>query len=304
MTRTSGASTRTLERVLVGVDDSSGAEAAAAFGVWLASERDVRVTLLHACPIPDGAASAEVLRAADDRLLEDERAWLRRLEALGGQVASTASIDCRVDRGSPARALVAAAGELDADLIAVGSHGVGRLRRSLVGSVSSQVLLHAPCSVLLFREGTAFAPAAAVHTVLVGIDGSPESSEALQQAGALAAALEARLVLVHVADPRLPVDLPPTEALRHELERRGRAVLADARTSIATPRRGVDDELVEGDAVDELVAACRRDAPAILVVGTRGLGGFKALMVGSTSLRVAGHAPCPVLVARSRTTRS
>jgi nucleotide-binding universal stress UspA family protein len=297
-TRPQKASDSRLARLLVGYDGSDGANAAAGFGLWLAGKTGCEVALVHAGPAPEAAPSADLLPAAAEQAVAYEREWRRRLENVREYAADDAAVECRVVRGSPAGALVAAAVDLSADLVLIGSHGVGRVRGALLGSVSSQVLAHAPCSVMVFREDERSAPAAHARAVVVGIDGSDSSRHALELAEALAVPLGAALVLVHACDPHVPYVSEPTDAMRNALRRHAATVLHDARESVAAPLDVVEQEVVEGRAREALVAAGERHAPALLVVGSRGLGGFKELLLGSTSRWVADHAPCPVLVAR------
>jgi nucleotide-binding universal stress UspA family protein len=278
--------------VVVGYDGSDGANAAAAFGMWLAGKTGCETTLVHAGPAPEAAHSAELLA---EHVLAHEREWRRQLENLREYAPEAAALQCRIVRGSPAGALIAAAVEVGADLILTGSHGVGQVRRALLGSVSTQVIAHAPCSVIVFREA-GVKPASHARTIVVGVDGSSSSRQALERAEALARPLGARLLLVHAYDPHIPLAVMTTETLRNELMRHGRTVLDEARDAVAVP---AETSLVEGQARDELAAACERHAPALLAVGSRGLGGFRGLLVGSTSQWLANHAPCPVLIARA-----
>ena len=283
---------------MVGYDGSDSANAAAAFGLWLAGKTGCEATVVHAGPTPETAPTADLLLAVAEQVVAYEREWQWRLENLRKYAAEDAVVECRVVRGSPAGVLIAAAVDSGASIILTGSHGVGRVRGALLGSVSSQVLAHAPCSVMVFRENERSAPAAHARTVVVGIDGSASSRHALEVAQALAAPLGAALVLVHAYDPHVPFVSEPTRAMRDGLRRHAAAVLHEARKTVAAPLEVIEEETVEGRARDELVAACERHAPALLVVGSRGLGGFKELLLGSTSRWVVNHAPCPVLVAR------
>lgn len=287
-----------LARLLVGYDGSDGANAAAGFALWLAGKTGCEATLVHVGPVLEAAPSAALLPGAAEHVVDYERDWQGRLENVREYAAADAVVQSRVVHGSPAGALIAAAVDSGADMILTGSHGLGRVRGALLGSVSSQVLAHAPCSVMVFRDDSRSAPAAHARTVVVGMDGSASSRRALELAQALAAPLGAALVLVHAYDPHVPFVSEPTGAMRDELRRHAAAVLHEARQTVAAPLEVIEEAVAEGRAREQLVAACERHAPALLVVGSRGLGGFKTLLLGSTSRWAVHHAPCPVLVAR------
>lgn len=289
-----------IERMVVGYDLSEGANAAASFALWLTTRAPVEVTFVHACPGIEAVASADLVPAGAFEEVAYERDWQRRLDGLRGYAAPDAHVHTRLERGSPAAALLAAAEQADADLIAIGSHhGVGRMRGFFLGSVSSQVLLHASRSVLLFRDDNVAEQPERPRTVIVCLDGSECSDVALRTAQALAVPLAAKLVLLHVADPYTPLSSQPMSAARNEILRYGRKVLHKARETVAAPMEVIEEEILEGHVRDQILAAAERHAPAMLVLGTRGLGGFKELLVGSTSHWAANHAPCPVLVART-----
>lgn len=221
--------------------------------------------------------------------------WRHRLDDLVSYAAEGAAVECGVVRGSPAAVLLEEARAREADLLLVGSTGVGRLRAAFLGSVSSQVVDHAPCPVLVFREGFQASPAH-VAAIVVGVDGSPSSLEAVDLAGQLAPPLGARLVLVSAYAPGIALDLP-ADAIREELGEQAARWLRAARARLPA-HVDVVEEIVEGQAREQLVAACERHGPAVLAVGSRGLGGFAGLLLGSTSRWVLNHAACPVLVAR------
>ncbi|HEU4974820.1 MAG TPA: universal stress protein [Baekduia sp.] len=289
-----------IERVVVGYDASDGANAAAAFGLWLTAKAGVRTTIVHASPTPESAPSAGALPAAAMDVVADEAAWQRRLDALREYAPDPGPIETRVVRGGPAGALIATALEARADVILVGSHGTGAIREAFLGSVSAQLLSHAPCSAMVFREGALGVPATRARAVVVGVDGSPGARLALHVAQGLAVPLGAALVLVHAHDLHVPFVSQPPAALRDELRADAEDVLRRARATIAAPIDSVVEEIHDGRAREALVSACEQHAPALLVVGCRGRGGFEGLMLGSTSRWVAGHAPCPVVVARPR----
>jgi nucleotide-binding universal stress UspA family protein len=140
--------------------------------------------------------------------------------------------------------------------------------------------------------------------IVVGFDDSPASREALSWAMRTAHSRSADVLLVHAAKtfPPMVVGHRTYVAFPHEIEvDAGEAVLQAGKLLAARldPRVRVSAELVD----DAPAAGILRvlDDAAMVVVGSRGLGGFSELLVGSTSLKLSTHAPCPVIVVRGET---
>lgn len=133
--------------------------------------------------------------------------------------------------------------------------------------------------------------------ILVGVDGSETSIEALRTAARLGSALNLPIeaITTWVLDPVLagyaPID--PTD-----LEESARAVLDGAIAAAYGGEPPVDlaTKVVYGPAATTLVDSSER--ASMLVVGSRGLGGFKGMVLGSVSMVCVQHAHCPVLVIR------
>lgn len=271
-----------IERILVAEDGSELAQAARELCFAIAPRFGASVTLVH---------------VLDDDQAPRQAEWEERLEAVRAGAPASVEVESLVTAGRPAEALVALARERETDIVAAGTHGLG-VKRLLLGSVSQRVLEAAPCSVLLARDTS---PGDAPTKVLAGLDGSQLSLQALRLAEGIAVALSACLVLTHVANYHVPfAGAEPYSALREEVRRHGEAVLAAARRTIAAPVDAIIDELREGWPRDELVAACRHHRPVLAVVGGRGEGGFRELLIGSTARDLVNHAPCPVLVVKDR----
>lgn len=145
-----GAAVRTMScyhHILVAIDGSPDADAALAHAATLARDQNARITLLTvagaaATPVGAGAAApdpaavhSDVLRRATDSVPDD------------------VGVTTRLERGDPAETILRIAAEEDHDLIVLGSHGHGRIRRALLGSVSERVLATAATPVLLMRAG-------------------------------------------------------------------------------------------------------------------------------------------------------
>src|SRR4051794_32947659 len=142
-------------KILLATDGSEEAELALLTAVDLANRTDSELHVVHVgfAPVPIGAEVAPV--AADsrlrDKLIEEARSFLddqvEKIEAAGGTVAQ-AHLGLT---GRPDEEIVALAEEIGAGLIALGSRGLGGLRRALMGSVSDSVVRHAHCPVLVVR---------------------------------------------------------------------------------------------------------------------------------------------------------
>lgn len=132
--------------------------------------------------------------------------------------------------------------------------------------------------------------------IVVGIDGSDEARRALRSASAEARLRGAALEVVHVVPDAVmlanPVLIaPPPEEKVHTF---GREVIDRSLSDVDTAGLEVERTVLRGQAARGL---CERARGAeLLVVGSRGLGGFKGLMAGSVTHQVVAHAPCPVLV--------
>ncbi len=143
--------------------------------------------------------------------------------------------------------------------------------------------------------------------IVVGVDGSDEAAEALRWAVEEAKLRDARVEAVHAwayvpmtttADSGL-VPLAWTESTEMLDATRDAAqrVAEDQVESVLGAGHDVAISLAEGDASDALLEAAK--GADLLVVGNRGRGALREALLGSTSGRVADHAPCPVVIVRA-----
>ncbi len=136
-------------------------------------------------------------------------------------------------------------------------------------------------------------------TVVVGVDGSEGSRRALRWAAAEATVRGDALELVHVWDPPqsyAPVDMEVYAADPEPIRDASQQLLDDlvAAAQELAPGVEVRGSLVPGPPAQALLESAR--TADLLVVGSRGLGGFKSLLLGSVSQQVTHHAPCPVVI--------
>ncbi|GAA1636308.1 universal stress protein [Nonomuraea maheshkhaliensis] len=134
--------------------------------------------------------------------------------------------------------------------------------------------------------------------IIAGVDGSRGALAAVLWAADDAARRGCDLRIVHVEEPLLHGGQPYERSADDPVRREGERLLAEAAAMVAESRPNLhtSTELLFGDP-DEILRAQAAEA-AVIVVGSRGIGGFTGLLLGSVSLGLAGHAPGPVVVVR------
>ena len=207
-----------------------------------------------------------------------------------------AGLDARIDvlgDSSPARALHSVAEAESADLIVVGSTHHGRAGRVLAGDDAAAAIHGSPCAVAVAPRGLASGEWKAVNRIGVGYDGRTEARQALDLGVDLARETGATLrVAIVVPSPIAEADASAYDA--DWLERReamAKEYLTDAIADIDVP---IEGQVVAGTPVSALVELSRE--VDLLVVGSRGWGPVRRILVGSTAARLIREAHCPVLV--------
>lgn len=279
----------TLQRILVGVDNSPPSRVALEWARETAALHEGAVRVLAVLPPPvvtvlgltPGALTVPGTEAAEQRDA-DYRAALR--DVLGEDVAVS------VRHGQPAQRLVDAAEE--ADLLVLGGRRMGTTRALLLGSVSRACLHHAPSAVAVVHPPTSDSGFGQHGRVVVGVDGSACARRALLVAAEEARLRRATLSVVH--------------ALHGEHVGFG-LVKPSNRELLDTGRELVATELKEADVTGEPVVRVGYAAPVLvraaakadlLVLGSVGHNELAALTLGSTTDACAQRVGCPLLVVR------
>ena len=135
---------------------------------------------------------------------------------------------------------------------------------------------------------------------VVAYDGSPGSKKALALAANLAKGLSAKLILIRVLDPARLIDseINDVAKARAHYERRYGESLATAKEQLAELGDAVTMEVLEGNPAETIIDFAHREQAQMIIVGTRGLGGFKRLMLGSMAQALVTYSDIPVLVAK------
>lgn len=277
------------DRIVIGVDDRDGGRDALALADAVSRATGGTLVAVRAYA-HEQHPSRPAVGGFEEGLRSDASADLERVLREEGVAAQ------RVIVGDPsiARALQHAAEEDDAALLVVGSTHRGHVGRVLAGGVTASVLHHAPCPVAVAPRGFADGRRE-LKTIGVGFDDSEESRAALALATELAKAAGASLRILSVVPIAVPAAYPAgfESDWVDETERAGSAEVD--RACAAAGEHGVvaAGETAVGSAVDELVELSSE--VDLLVVGSRGFGPVKRLLLGSTSDRLVREAACPVI---------
>ncbi|HCX30001.1 MAG TPA: hypothetical protein DHU55_09580 [Blastocatellia bacterium] len=207
--------------------------------------------------------------------------------------------------GSPAWELVFKADQWKPDLVVVGSHGRTALGRFVLGSVSQRVLTEARCSVRIAR-GRVEEPDSPVR-IIVGIDGSPGSEEAVRAVAARTWPPNSEVKLIIVDDPLVPAIvgdiIPPLAETIEESHAEDRVqaekMLAQSAAILSGAAIKVTTEIRQGDPKKELPQAAEDWGADCIFVGSAGFSNrLERFVLGSISAAVAARAHCSVEVVR------
>lgn len=284
--------------IMVAVDGSAESDAAVRWAAREALLREADVTLVHVvAPVvvtwPVGYLRASYAEWQEENAQNAIEQAQKIFQAEVGNEMPPA-VKAQVIHDYVAPGLVAAS--RDAEMIVAGSRGLGAISGTLLGSTSRTLLHHARCPVAIIH--TSEAPTADhASPVLVGIDGSPTSEAATALAFDEASRRQVDLVALHAwsdvgISPVLGTDWHEYEDQGHELLAKRLAGWQEQYPDVHIQRRTACDRPAHW-LVDE------SEHSQLVVLGSRGRGGFAGMLLGSVSTAVAEAAKCPVLVVRS-----
>ncbi|HZT43269.1 MAG TPA: universal stress protein [Chthonomonadaceae bacterium] len=290
-----------LEHILVCSDGSEQALKAAQIGEEIAKRFGSEVLLLGVLPLAPYTQGWEL--GIDGQVLKE---WA---EQVYGEIRQKtlplfeqAGVPCRFQGqiGQPVQTIANIAASEHAGLIVLGCRGLSAWKALLLGSVSEGVLHHASCPVLIVHGSPRLDTQAGFRRILLATDGSDCACKAAQMAAQLAGKYDAELVALNVFQPHAAYPGVSNENLDPEVYgERVRSMVAE-RTAVALGK--MDGRYTfrqeTGHPAEKIVQIAAAEGFDLIVLGRRGLGGFKAMLLGSVSDGVAHHAPCPVLVVR------
>lgn len=284
--------------VVVGFDNSEPAAEALVYAADQAARRGVGLRIVTAFGIVVTDLGLGMSAPWDAELVESvQQTAQREAEAGADQVRADhpdLAVETVVEPGPAAAVILEHTG--DASLVVIGSRGGGGFMGMLLGGTSREVATHCPAPTVVVRQGRPEG-----RRVVVGIDGSPDSVGALAFAFDVASRDGLDLLAIHTWDvppigaiTGVPSPEPP-ELVREIANNEARAALEElSGFGERYPDVAVEHRIERGSPVKTLVA--ESDEAALLVVGSRGRGGFLGLVLGSVSHGVLHHATCNVAV--------
>jgi nucleotide-binding universal stress UspA family protein len=290
--------------IVVGVDFSDCSQRAAYWAAAEATQLNAPLRLVHAYtlpvsgypgsyPIPDLAGG---LRAVGRALLDETEQTLHR-------AYPEVHLTTVLAHGDPAKILERES--RDAYLTVVGAGHTGRLTNAVLGSVALTIASTGSAPVAVIHQNDSID---GVAPIVVAVDGTPTSDEALAFAFEFAAASKADLIALQVswfdsavdaAIPALRLVVDPLEVVSKEWERLAEQV---ASWHEKYPDVAVKPVVKRGRATPLLLQYSR--GARLMVVGSRGLGGFAGMFIGSTSHALVAKSWCPVIVVRAKPPRA
>jgi nucleotide-binding universal stress UspA family protein len=296
-------------RILLATDGSRAADQARDLVAALPWREGGRLRIVTVAPLRAdllGIPWTVDVQPDTDRLEDDSlRVHRDALETAEREIRSARSdlpIETIVVRGRAASVIVDEARAMPADLVVVGHRGHGRWESMLLGSVSSEVVDHAPCPVLVARDER-------LGPIVFADDGSSGArlAETVLTRWPIFAGLPITVVTVAqegfpygaaLAPMGYPGVMDDLVKSSEEQERQARLENVAAAGRLRAAGFEATDFLREGDPAHQIVAVARERGAGLIVIGSRGQTGLRRLILGSVARNVLLHAPCSVLVVR------
>ena len=238
------------------------------------------------------------------------------------EVAQKYGAEPVIDNGDPAEVLIDKVAELEGDLLVVGSVGMRGAKRFLLGSVPNKVSHHASTDLLIVKTDPPPREILDYEKVIVGTDGSPTATRALDAACNLSKAIGAKPVVVCVYEPLTEHELEqlradPNDAIAQwNADRSTRDTPEEFRWRIAGAKQAEDvldraldhaekceidaeTRALEGNPAEVLIETAEKEGFDLIVVGSVGMRGAKRFALGNVPHRISHHSPTDVLILKT-----
>jgi nucleotide-binding universal stress UspA family protein len=283
--------------IVVGYDESPSSKAALKEASLRVRQHGGKVFLVHAVYF-DQEEFAILPSQMEKRFEFGTHVCQEAKKALQDEFSLNGSVESFVCEGEPPEVLVDIAEGKKADLIALGTYGRKGLKRLLMGSVTSQIILNSPCDVLVVKKPCTKC-AGSYNSLLVPFDGSDSSKKALLRACELSKSDGSEISVLYVI-PRYEemMDFFKTETIKKSLYQEAEKIAEGAKKIAAAQGVPIKAVVQEGHAGEKIVEIADKLKNDVIVMGTHGWRGMNKAILGSTAERIIAYASCPILIVK------
>lgn len=283
--------------IVVGYDESESSKAALKEASLRVKKHGGRITLVHAVYF-DQEEFAILPSQMEQRMEFGAQVCRQAKTTVQADYGLNGSVESLVCEGEPPAVIDEIARGKKADLIALGTYGRKSLKRLLMGSVTAEVILDAPCDVLVVKRPCA-ACTGNYGSILLPFDGSEFSKKALVRAAELSKIDGSQVTVLYVI-PRYEemVEFFRSDTISRSLRAEAEKVIAGAKQIATENGLPLRTEIREGHAPDEILRTAEKLENDLIVMGTYGWKGVNKAIMGSTVNRVIAHGSSPVLVVK------
>ena len=296
---------REINRILCPIDLSDVSRHTVDHAALMARWYKAKITALHVCnPFVIPLADFTVAGVVPPPVLTDDDVKEARAQVMAYfEPASPLGVDVIVDSGNPANRILERAAALPADLIVIGTHGVGGFEHLMLGSVTEKILRKAACPVMTVPPHAHTTSKLPFKRLLCPVDFSDSSLAALEFAYSMAQEGDAELTILHVFEwlaedeplTNRPITVPEYRVeLEADFTARLHALVPDSVRAWCHPIT----RTAHGKPYREILGIATEDSSDLIVMGVQGRNEIDLMLFGSTTNQVVRRATCPVLTLR------
>ncbi len=305
-------------KILVAIDPSPHAREAIRFVKSVVWPQKTEIFLMHvielkhAAPFSpsDGPSSWDrVISQARGKLLTEARNFLEQTKQdMNGQNSLT--IKAIVEEGLPGAEILQAAENYQVDLVILGTRGLSKIKRFLLGSTSEWVMRDAPCSVLLVREKLRMVTMGkTAGKIILATDGSSEAFHTVRMLGLLTCKTPPKVTVAHVVGRPAYLEgwywgkgkaefQQLAEKLLEKARENGVGHLEEISQRVKKLNMKADPIIRTGDPAEEILKIAEKTKAKLIMVGSKGFKNGKPIPLGGIVKKIARHAHCSVWLIR------
>lgn len=295
---------KSYQHILVPIDGSDHSKQALQHAIDIARITGGAITLLSVANMADIINQFGQMENTSELTMDEMTASAQAnstglLKKFAAMIPASLSVQSIFELSAPEAAILAEQKSQSADLICMGRGGGQALKNFLLGSVSTYVITHAPCPVLLARDEKK----GPYRHILVPVDGSESSLQALKQAEVLASASLTVLYVASVSDSLRDTAIPNTlephklQELAAHMRTKGHNAFLRCQEELSSqvPLQCLYKIGSPGPIILQTAADTETD---LIVMGSRGLSRIQSVLLGSVGRYVSSHSGLPVLIIR------